>query len=212
MRESLNSLSRGQINVDVLAALHPSCECESAETEDGCYGPVKGNEVVRYFLASPSDIGNASAEKLRTRPFNSTSLKRAFTTGLSVSRLAYATSEELEKTAAILFAFQASKSPQLGGVLAVIDFPVEAVRVCPAPHAPFCVLETPLDPLPNGQFDRPSHADIVNSVANLNDESKKACREIIHNQIKLQGTQTNSEHVTDCNLLSYLPSAIRDAL
>ena len=209
MRESLNSFINEQLNVEDLASLHPFCGCESADSEEGCYGPVKASEVVRYFLMSPSDIGNASAEKLKIRPFNSTSLKRAFTTGLSVSRLAHATSEELEKTAAILFTFQVARSPSLGGVLAVIDFPVESVRVCPKPHAPFCVLETPLDPLPDGQFERPSHADVVNSVANLSDESKKACREIIYNQIKVQGTQTSCEDVTDCNLQQYLPLATR---
>ena len=109
-----------------------------------------------------------------------------------------------------LFEFQAAKSPEFGGVLAVIDFPVEAVRESPGLQPVFCVLETPLDLLPSGGFERPSHADIVSSVHNMSEVEQKACREIVYNQIKSQGKKTNSEDVTDCNLVQYLPSAVRN--
>ena len=131
-----------------------------------------------------------------------------FTKGLSVVRLAHADQAELEYTASLLHSFQFENSAEYGGVLAVIDFPVEAVRDCKDQQARMCVLETPLERDACGKFRRPSHADVSYSHSGISDEMKKAKRDIIYNQIVAQGTQLNAEDVTGCDLAQFLPQVI----
>lgn len=109
----------------------------------------------------------------------------------------------------MLFEFQVSRDPQFGGILGVYDFPASAVRHIgqETDAHPLCMVETPLDLDRIGNFERPSHADIVNSKAGMTDEERKASRETIYNQIKLLGSQLHSEQVTDVDLVRFIPIA-----
>lgn len=209
-RTDLEAFSAEEFGVDELARRHPGCACEMASSPDGSPGPVRSCEVIRLFLTSRSDIDGTRAALRQSRPFKANSLQKAFTKGLSVVRLANADRTELEYTASLLHAFQVKKSGDFGGVLAVIDFPVEAVRDCEDQDAKMCVLETPLERDISGKFLRPSHADVVYSYSNIPDEVKKAKRDVIYNQIIEQGTQLKAEDVTECDLAQFLPKVIKD--
>lgn len=101
--------------------------------------------------------------------------------------------------------------PIHGGIMGVMDFPVAAVRHSDGDHPAMCVLETPLDRLKTGEFQRPSHCDVVNSVPKSEDVDELAARRIIYNQILEQGKLTNAEHVEDADLEQFLPRAVKDA-
>ncbi len=209
-RNDLEAFVSGKLDVEELARRHPLCACENAVSPNGSPGPVQAGEIIRLFLMSRSDINGEKANLRQRRPFKAGSLERAFTRGLSVVRLTHADQEELEYTASKLHAFQFEKSEKFGGVLAVMDFPVEAVRDSEDAEARMCVLETPLDCDASGKFLRPSHADVVYSRSGIPDELKKAKREVIYNQIVQKGRQLNAEDVRDCNLAQFLPQVIKD--
>ena len=208
-RKLIEEFSAGCLTVEELAEATPGCACESAALVAGSYGPVSDAETLRFFLTSRSDVDVKKASQLKNRPFKVTSLKKAYTVGLSVCRLTHATCEELEYTAGKLHDIQSENHGEYGGVVGVVDFPVKAVRRCPEPIAPMCVLETPLDANPEGGFCRPSHADVVNSKSGMTEEEKKSSREIIYNSICELGVQTRSENVADCDLHRFLPEVAK---
>ena len=208
-RSDLEAFSAEEFGVEELARRHPVCACESAKSPDGSPGPVQAGEIIRLFLTSRSDIDGKRAALREKRPFKASSLQKAYTKGLSVVRLAHADRAELEYAASILHDFQFENSKDYGGVLAVVDFPVEAVRICEDPIARMCVLETPLKRDANGKFVRPSHADVAYSQSGISEEMKKAKRDIIYNQIVTQGQQLNVEDVTGCDLAQFLPHVIK---
>jgi len=146
IRNALDEFSTGDLDVEGLAAAHPDCACEAAAPVTGSHGPVTGDETLRFFLASRSDVDGKRASQLKSRPFKVASLKKAYSVGLSVCRLSRTNRRELEHTAHLLHEIQSAKDGEYGGVLGVVDFPVEAVRQCPNPAAAMCVLETPSDP------------------------------------------------------------------
>lgn len=144
-RTDLEAFSAEEFGVEELARRHPVCACEGASSPDGSPGPVQAGEIVRLFLTSRSDIDGKRAALRERRPFKAGSLQKVFTKGLSVVRLAHADQVELEYAASILHGVQFRNSNEYGGVLAVIDFPVEAVRICEDSDARMCVFETPLE-------------------------------------------------------------------
>ncbi len=172
-RDALDQFCRKEMDVEALAERHPRCACEGADSPTGSPGPVKDDEIVRLFLTSRSDIEGKKRAQREKRPFRAKSLQRVFVHGLSVVRLGHATPEEMEHSASLLHDNQSRRDPQHGGLLAVMDFPVEAVR---NKRENMCVFETPLEPRGDGSFGRPSHADIVSAVAGLTDEQKMAKR------------------------------------
>lgn len=212
-RKALDKFCIGDISVDELADEYPDCACERAESPENSPGPVMDEERLRYFLTSTSDIDGKRATQLQKRPFKVKSLKRAFTTGLSVCRLAHASSDELELTASKLHQFQFQKNENAGGVLATLDFSAGLVRAPIDKDAAkgFCVLETPLDQKDDGTFERPSHADIVNSLNGLTDEQKKTTLDLMYNRMVKDGVQTKAEEVADCDLKPFLPNALKNA-
>ena len=88
-----------------------------------------------------------------------------------------------------------------------MDFPVEAVRNCCAPHVPMCAHETPLDYTDSEGYLRPSHGDVVNSASGMSDEEQKASRDVIFNQIMKQGTVMNVEDIKDFDMSGFIPKA-----
>jgi hypothetical protein len=216
MREYLNLFcdANSEVGVEEVAIKFPGCACESAYSPVGSHGPVANHELLRYFLASTSDIDASKPTHRKKRAFRVQSLGRAYKNGLSVCRLDYSDRSELELTAKMLYDHQVGQTGEFGGILGVVDFPASAVRCTldGSDAIPLCVLETPLDQNGADGFDRPSHADLVNSQANLTDEDRIASRSIIYNQIKAQGNQTDPEFVTDCNLVQFLPSLIIGSL
>ena len=209
-RSDLDSFCKGEIDVEELARRHPNCGCEEATSSKGSPGPVQLDENVRLFLTSRSDIEGKRKAQREKRPFRALSLQKAFSNGLSVVRLWYADRDELEYTASLLHAFQSKRDSKHGGVLAVVDFPVKAVRDCADPEARMCVFETPLEKNGQASFKRPSHADVAHSLGGLPDHSKKAKRDIIYNQIIEHGIQKNAEDVEGCNLAQFLPRIVID--
>jgi hypothetical protein len=209
-RATLNSFCCQEIDVEELAALHPECGCEGAQTVEGSPGPVTNDEVLRLFLTSPSDIRGERKAQREKRPFGQRSLQKAYTKGLSVVRICHASQEEIEYTASLLHAYQSKRDPKNGGLLCVVDFPVSAVREGPDPDAVLCALETPLDWQSEGYFLRPSHGDVVNSKSGLLEEIKKAKREVAYNRIVELGEQRRVEDVTDSNLSQFLPQIVVD--
>ena len=171
---------------------------------------MQSDEVVRLFLTSRSDIDGKRRAQREKRPFKASSLQKAFTKGLSVVRLSHAEEIELEYSASILHAYQSDQHAEHGGLLAVVDFPVEAVRECADDEAQMCVFETPLEKDGEATYKRPSHADVAHSIDSLTEDQKKAKREVIYNQIIEQGTQRNVEDVDDCNLAQFLPRVVLD--
>lgn len=208
-RTSLDAFCAEEITVDELAVRHPDCACESAPSTEGSHGPVADDEQLRLFLTSRSDINAKKPSHLEKRTFNATSLKKAYTNGLSTYRLKFASSAELESSAEILYTGKLETDPEYGGILAVMDFPVAAVRQCPGPSPAMCVLETPLDLVSAGKFLRPSHCDVVNSTPIPTDEERLAARRTIFNQIMAAGQKTRAEDVTDCDLVQFLPKVAR---
>lgn len=209
-RTDLEAFSAEEFGVEELARRHPVCACECASSPDGSPGPVHDDENIRLFLTSRSDIDGSRAAQRDRRPFKAGSLQKVFTKGLSVVRLDHADTAELEYTASILHGVQFQNSKAYGGVLAVVDFPVKAVRNCEDLRARMCVLETPLERDACGKFRRPSHADVAYSHSGISEELKKAMRDVIYNQIVEQGRQLNAEDVTGCNLSQFLPQVIKD--
>lgn len=193
-----------------LAARHPQCGCEGAQSSAGSPGPVKHEEKVRLFLTSTSDIKGKRHAQRKERPFKPQSLKRAFTTELSVVRLTHSSAKELEYSASLLHNYQSEREPMYGGLLSVVDFPVSAVRMNVDGLGAMCVFETPCKVEEDGSFKRPSHADIANSAHGLTKEENMAKRQIIYNRIVEHGTQCRVEDVDDCNLIPFLPKIVKD--
>jgi len=209
-RAELDLFCEQEIDAEALAARNPHCACECAKSPSGSPGPVQNEEIVRLFLASPSDIEGKRRVQREKRPFRAKSLQRAFTRGLSVVRLAHASSKELEYSASLLHTHQSGRDSKHGGLLSVVDFPVAAVRMCVDRFGSMCVFETPAEAQGNGSFKRPSHADIANSVNGLAEEAKKAKREVIYNRIIEQGNQLRVEDVDGCNLAQFLPEIVKN--
>lgn len=208
-RELLDKLHRGEIDADQLAMLSPDCGCEAAAPVAGGFGQVRAGERLRYFLTARSDVDiYREPARAKSRPFRAANLGEAFKRGLSVCRLGHATKEELERTARIIYEQRRKVAGKWGGILAVVDFPVEAVRVAPDPRVRMCVLDTPMDQMERGWFARPSHADIVQSRANLSHEERIKYRTDIYNQIITVMQKTNSEDVKDCDLLPFIPKGL----
>ena len=208
-RATLNAFSAGTIDVEKLAEAAPECGCELACSIEGSPGPVTDGETLRFFITSRSDVDlKKQPALLESRPFRPKDLKKAYTVGLSVCRLSYATRQEQEYTAGMLFSIQSSNNGDYGGILAVMDFSADAVRVSDGTFFPLCVLETPSDDQSNGTFLRPSHADIVNSVHGMTDIQKAESRTKLHNQIIQNGTKTALEDVHDCELAQFLPPVV----
>lgn len=205
MRQALDRFCDGLIDVEGLAAEYPSCSCETAETPEGSPGKVTNEEIVRLFLTSPTHLKVKKPADMAKRKFRATDLKRAYNVGLSVCRLSHASVEELRHTAANLHGIQVDANGDKGGLVGVADFPVEAVRSCPAPHVPMCVHETPLDRQEASVYLRPSHADVVNSQSGMNDEDQKASREVIFNQIMKQGAVRDIKDVSDFDMTEFVP-------
>lgn len=90
--------------------------------------------------------------------------------------------------------------------MAVVDFPVSAARSCEA--GGLCAYETPLDPLTEGEFRRPSHCDVVVAKVISDDEEQKAHRDVFFNKIVELGKQTMAEEVKDCDLRQFLPEVV----
>lgn len=208
-RELIEEFSAGRLTVEDLAEAMPECACEGAAPVEGSPGPVSDDETLRFFLTSRSDVDGKRESQLKKRPFKAAALKKAYTVGLSVSRLEHASREELEYTAGLLHGIQVEKSGEYGGVVGVVDFTAKAVRQGSEPSVPMCVLETPLDKNLEGGLSRPSHADVVNSKAGMTEEEKKSSREIIYNAICQIAAKVRSEDVADCNLLEFLPGILK---
>lgn len=208
MRDSLDKFCAEVFSVEELAAAYPSCACEQAEPLVGSPGRVMPEEVLRLFLTSPSHLKVKKPADMNKRKFRAADLTRAYKVGLSVVRLNHAVKDELIYTARQLHEIQVNKNGDKGGLVGTVDFPVEAVRACSAPHVPMCVHETPLDYTDASGYLRPSHGDVVNSMSGMSDEEQKASREVIYNQIIKQGTVKNIEDVKDFDMSSFIPKAV----
>ena len=209
-RVALDLFCEKELDVEELASRHPQCGCENAPSPKGSPGPVQHEEKVRLFLVSTSDIKGEKQAQREKRFFKAQSLKRAFTTGLSVVRLPHASVEELEYSASLLYDFQSKRNPEYGGLLLVVDFPVFAVRMNIDGLGAMCVFETPSERQEDGSFKRPSHADIANSASGLAEEDKLAKRQIIYNRIVEHGMQRRVEDVDEGNLVPFLPKIVKD--
>lgn len=205
LREALNQLCAGDIDVDGLASACPNCICESAPSPTGSPGPIINGEVLRLFLTSPTHVRVKQPADLAKRPFRAADLKRAYSVGLSVCRLAHASQEELAYTANQLCEVQRASNGDLGGVIGAVDFPVTSVRTCPVEIVPLCAYETPLDPRPEGGYLRASHGDVVNSRNGMSPEEQKASRDVIFNQIVESGKIRKADQIDDFTIADYLP-------
>ena len=80
-----------------------------------------------------------------------------FDNGLSVCRVDIATRDEVYVTAERLFGIMQRQYGHYGGIVGVLDFRCETVRRLTYEDGGrlACVLETPLDPNPDGGYDRP---------------------------------------------------------
>lgn len=205
-RIDLTRFSKQEIGVGELIQLHPACACEKAISPDGSHGPVQNNELLRFFITSRSDVDLKRQPGLATnRPFKVASLKKAYSNGLSVCRVEHASEKEVVHTAKLIYDNQVANDKTYGGLIAVVDFPADAVRSCPAGVLPMCVHETPLDPDEVGDYSRPSHADIVSSAEGASDVERKHSREAIYNQIQELAQHIAIEDVDIPNLEPYLP-------
>lgn len=209
-RESLDAFCKQDLTVEDLAAKYPGCLCETAAPVEGSPGPVGDEETLRLFLTSPSDIEGKRRSQRERRPFRQGSLQKAFTKDLSIVRIDFATAQEVEYSAGLLYQYQSGRDPLHGGLLSVMDFPVRAVRGCADFEPEFCVLETPLEMQEDGSFLRPSHGDVVNSKSGLSLEQQKAKREVVFNRIVQLGQLRRAEDVADSDLAQYLPQIIVD--
>jgi hypothetical protein len=207
MRDHLDRFCAEEINVEELAEAYPSCACEQAVSPIDSPGKVKPEEVLRLLLTSPSHLKVKKSADLNKRKFRVVDLARAYKVGLSVVRLSHASKKELIYTAEKLHKIQMNARGDEGGLVGAVDFPVEAVRTCIAPHVPLCVYETPLDYTNASGYLRRSHGDVVNSMTGMSDEEQKATREVIYNQIKEHGTVLNIEDVIDFDMLGFIPKA-----
>lgn len=207
MRDALDKFCAREIDVEELAEAYPSCACEHAESPAGSPGKVMPKEVLRLFLTSPSHLKVSKPADLNKRKFRVADLARAYKVGLSVVRLNHASEHELIYTAKKLNEIQVSANGDKGGLVGAVDFPVEAVRACSAPHVPMCAHETPLDYTDPTGYLRPSHGDVVNSMSGMSDEERKASREVIYNQIIQQGEVKNIEDVKDFDMSDFIPKA-----
>lgn len=207
MRGDLEKFCAQEINVEELAAAHPSCACEHAESPVGSPGRIMPKEVLRLFLTSPSHLKVKKSADLNKRKFRAADLARAYKVGLSIVRLNHASEEELIYTAKHLHKIQVDSNGDKGGLVGAVDFPVEAVRNCSAPQVPMCAYETPLDYTEPTGYLRPSHGDVVNSLSGMTDEEQKASREVIYNQIMKQGEVKNIEDIKDFDISAFIPKA-----
>ena len=207
MRSGLDKFCAEKIDVEELAAAFPSCACEQAESPADSPGRVMPEEVLRLFLTSPSHLKVKKPADLNKRKFRAADLARAYKVGLSVVRLNHASEEELIYTANKLYEIQANANGDKGGLVGAVDFPVEAVRACSIPYVPMCAHETPLDYTDATGYLRPSHGDIVNSMAGMSDEEQKASREVIYNQIIEQGAVKHVSDVKDFDMSGFIPKA-----
>lgn len=211
-REALDKFSRGETSLSQLNEEFPNCACEDAASRPGGFGPVDNEEVLRWFLTSPSQIDARNDNERKKRPFKAAHLKRAYKDGLSTNRASKYSREEIERAASILYTDQAGRGPH-GGILAVVDFPAFSVRRIESEEGaitPFCVLETPADEDQErpGVYLRPSHADVV-AAEIISPEDQISHRSIVYNNILRHGRVIPVENVTDCDLIQFLPMAMR---
>lgn len=205
MRNGLDKFCAQKLDVEKLAEMYPSCACEQSESPVGSPGKVMPEEVLRLFLTAPSHLKVKKPADLNKRKFKVADLTRAYKVGLSVVRLNHASAKELIYTAEKLYEIQANANGEKGGLVGAVDFPVEAVRACSIPHVSMCVHETPLDYIDATGYLRPSHGDVVNSMAGMSDEEQKASREVIYNQIIEQGAVKHIEDVKNFDMSGLIP-------
>lgn len=182
-----------------MAATHPNCACESAiATADG-FGPVEGSEIIRYFVASRSDI---DLKRSPRKGVTSAIFNRAFNRGVSTARLRHASRDELNLTARLLFDHQVRECGEYGGILGVVDFHAAAVRQ--VPNFDFqlcCVLDTPLD-------GRMSHADVVSSIGDVEPEEKKGIKLALFNAVGGAAAFKRADEIADCDLADMRPAKL----
>lgn len=180
-----------------MAAAHPSCACEAATPTNGGFGPVADCEIIRYFVVSRSDL---DLKRAPNKGITSAIFNRAFNKGVSTARLQYASRDELNSTASILYEIQVEEAAEYGGIMGVLDFRAAAVRrVANFDFQLCCVLDTPLE-------GRSSHADVVISIGDVDPETKKGIKLALFNAVGGASAFKRGHEVADCDIHELRPS------
>lgn len=215
-RRCLDAFSDGQIDVNELSQSYPDCGCENASSPQGSFGPVGDEEMLWYFITSVDPVDYKKPARVASWNLKPRLLRRVFRDGLSAYRLKFADAEELEQAAKMLFDHSTNSertdADKHGGVVGILSFRSDVIRQRTEDLIGCCVLETPLDPLGQGKFRRPSHCDVVAREPLLDSVAVNNCQSALFNHLIANATETRSEDVTACNLFQYLPVSYREKL
>lgn len=214
LRGLLDQFSTGELKLGELCQKAPSCASEGAATPADCIGPVKDNEILRFFLCSPSEQKwptevKALKTKVQSRAVKPTSFRRAFKSGLSVVRAKHASPEEMELAAQIQFDNMKREDTYSGGIYAIFEFEAGDVRTAYGGEG-MCVYETPLDQLDSGAYARPSHSDVAARQLPLDDiERSRLERELYEHLMKSGRAKCiPTEDIDGGSLTKFLPAAV----
>lgn len=191
--------------VYVISEAYPNCTCETAAAADGGFGEVRDQEFLRLFIVSRTNF-DLKSKKPKAKP---SLVEKAFRDGVSVYRVDHATATELEFSAQLIYKGAVKSDPDYGGIVGVCDFCCASVRkIAEIKPRDFCVLETPLDPVLEGGYKRPSHADIVHAGPALDDKTRLALRMVLFNTLYSPDSFKNALSIRDCDLSRFTAKAI----
>ena len=220
-RKILNSFSIGEIKSSKLAAEYPNCICENADSPVGSPGKVTDDELLRIFLTSSYKRVNTCeglVDKSITDLFKVRSLYRVFSDGLSAYRLNFVSEQELIYSVEVLYdsLTKDTTNKNSGGVYGSIDIGVGEIRNAAKSVVPFCVYETPQDPISGKGFKRPSHVDILWADSlELNEDDQSACEDLLYNVIEELTTlnlwveKRGNKYSYNEKYVTFLPKKIR---
>lgn len=161
LREKLDSWALTNERPSI-SCLPKNCACEQASAPPGGHGPVRDTELLAYFVTSRYNI-----DLKRRRNFTPKKLKNVFEKGLSSVRLDLCSLEELNKTCEVIARPLVEQDGEFGGIVEIVIARCSKIRYIKCNMTDgdriFCVYETPSGRGDDGQFERPSHADILAS-------------------------------------------------
>ena len=220
-RKILNSFSIGKITSSKLADDYPDCICENADSPVGSPGKVSDDETLLIFLTSSYKKINTCdglVGKSITDFFKVRSLERVFSDGLSAYRLNFLTQQELLYSVGVLYdSLTKNKlNKNSGGVYGSFEISVGDIRSIAKSVVPFCVYETPQEPISGEKFKRPSHVDILWAASlELNEDDQSICEELLYNVIEeiktfeLWVKKEGDEYIYNEKYVTFLPKKIR---